>query len=134
MRNEKLYEIDSKISKIIYRMIKITPLQVYIFEWDLVYHSLYWALLNSKIVCDMNPNTKRDNSKRLSKPILFIIFLEPLLRWLQRGKNIYTFDTSKITISSIVDAHDLAKITNKLESLQIQLNKLDKYYKWTSME
>ena len=30
---------------------------------------------------------------------LFIIFLEPLLRWLQQGNNGYTFDTSNIKIS-----------------------------------
>ena len=28
-------------------------------------------------------------------PYLFLIFLEPLLRWLQKGKNGYTFGTSK---------------------------------------
>ena len=32
-------------------------------------------------------------------PYLFIIFLEPLLRWLQRGTNGYTFGTSKTTLN-----------------------------------
>ena len=47
-------------------------------------------------------------------PYLFLIFLEPLLRWLQRGNNGYTFGTSKLTISSVTYADDLAVITNNL--------------------
>jgi hypothetical protein len=41
-------------------------------------------------------------------PYLFIIFLEPLLRWLNQGKLGYTFKTSSITISSAAYADDLA--------------------------
>ena len=52
-------------------------------------------------------------------PYLFIIFLEPLLRWLERGNNGYTFGTSKITINSAAYADDLASLTNKLEAIQI---------------
>ena len=52
-------------------------------------------------------------------PYLFLIFLEPLLRWLQQGNNGYTFGTSKIEISSAAYADDLAAIVNKLQSLQI---------------
>ena len=50
-------------------------------------------------------------------PYLFIIFLEPLLRWLQQGNNGYTFDTSKVKITSAAYADDLATIANKLEIL-----------------
>ena len=67
-------------------------------------------------------------------PYLFIIFLEPLLRWLQSSKHGYTLGTSKVTINSAAYADDLAIITNKLTSLQNQLNKLDKYYKWARMD
>jgi hypothetical protein len=67
-------------------------------------------------------------------PYLFLIFLEPLLRWLQRGKNGYTFGTSKLTISSAAYADDLAAITNNLQSIQTQLNKLEKYYDWAGMD
>ena len=67
-------------------------------------------------------------------PYLFLIFLEPLLRWLQRGKNGYTFGTSKITINTAAYADDLAAITNNLHSIQIQLNKLDKYCEWSGMD
>ena len=67
-------------------------------------------------------------------PYLFIIFLEPLLRWLQRGKNGYTLGTSKITINTTVHADDLAIIANKLTTIQPQLNKLDKYCEWAGMD
>jgi hypothetical protein len=63
-----------------------------------------------------------------------LIFLKPLLRWLQRGKNGYTFGTSKFTINSTTYADDLAVITNNLQSIQTQLNKLDKYCEWVGME
>ena len=66
-------------------------------------------------------------------PYLFIIFLEPLLRWLQNGKHGYTLGTSKITINSAAYA-DLTIITKKLTSLQNQLNKLDKHYEWAGMD
>ena len=45
-------------------------------------------------------------------PYLFIIFLEPLLRWLQNGKHGYTLGTSKVTINSTAYVDDLAIITN----------------------
>ena len=67
-------------------------------------------------------------------PYLFIIFLELLLRWLQRGKNGYTLGTSKITINTAAYADDLAIIANKLTTIQPQLNKLDKYCEWTGMD
>ena len=67
-------------------------------------------------------------------PYLFIIFLEPLLRWLNQGDYGYSFGTSTATINSVAYADDLAVITNKLTSLQIQLNKLDKYCIWAGMD
>ena len=67
-------------------------------------------------------------------PYLFIIFLEPLLRWLEQGNNGYTFGTSKVKISSAAYADDLAAIANKLKSLQIQINKIDKFCDWASMD
>ena len=57
-------------------------------------------------------------------PYLFIIFLEPLLRWLQQRNNGYTFGTSIIKISSTAYADDLTTIANKLKTLQTQFNKL----------
>ena len=67
-------------------------------------------------------------------PYLFLIFLEPLLRWLQKGENGYTFGTSEIKISSAAYADDLAAISNNTKSLQIQLNKIDKFCEWAGMD
>ena len=65
---------------------------------------------------------------------LFIIFLEPLLRWLQRGNNGYTLNTSNTTLNTAAYADDLTVISNNLPSLQLQLNKLDKYCEWAGMD
>ena len=62
-----------------------------------------------------------------TSPYLVIIFVEPLLRWLQYGKYSYTLCTSKLTINSTAYADDLAIITKNLTSLQNQVNKLDTY-------
>ena len=51
-------------------------------------------------------------------PYHFIIFLEPLLRWLRKGNYEYTFGTSKFTISFVAYEDILAAITNKRTSLQ----------------
>ena len=67
-------------------------------------------------------------------PYLFIIFLEPLLRWLQRGNNSYTSKTSDTKLSSAAYADDLAAISYSLASLQLRLDKLDKYCEWTGMD
>jgi hypothetical protein len=67
-------------------------------------------------------------------PYLFLIFLEPLLRWLQSGKHGYPFKTSTSIVSSAAYADDLVVISNKLPSLQTQLNKLDKFCAWAGMD
>jgi hypothetical protein len=43
-------------------------------------------------------------------PYLFLIFLEPLLRWLNQDQQGYTFKMSPITISFATYADDLAVI------------------------
>ena len=60
-------------------------------------------------------------------PYLIIIFLEKLLRWMQRGNNGYTVGTSNTTIN-------LANLANQIKSLQIQMNKVDKFCEWSGMD
>jgi hypothetical protein len=67
-------------------------------------------------------------------PYLFIIFLEPLLRWLERGNLGYKLKTSQYTIYSAAYADDLAIITNNIKSIQPQINKIDKFCHWAGME
>jgi hypothetical protein len=70
---------------------------------------------------------------RLS-PYLFIIFLEPLLRWLERGNLGYKLQTSQYTFNSAAYANDLAIITNDIKHIQPQINKIDKFCQWAGME
>ena len=60
-------------------------------------------------------------------PYIFIIFFEPLFRWLQRRNNGYIFKTSNTKLSSVAYADDMAILSHSLASLQFQLDKLDKY-------
>jgi hypothetical protein len=66
-------------------------------------------------------------------PYLFIIFLEPLLRWLDQEKLGYNFKTSPTSISSAAYADDLAVIFRNIKDIQPQLNKIDKYCTWAGM-
>ena len=67
-------------------------------------------------------------------PYLFIIFLEPLLRWMQRGNNGYTFGRSNTTINSAAYADDLANLANEIKSLQTQISKVDKFCEWLGID
>jgi hypothetical protein len=67
-------------------------------------------------------------------PYLFIISLEPLLRWLERGDLGYKLKTSQYTINSAAYADDLAIITSDIKHIQPQINKIDKFCQWAGME
>jgi hypothetical protein len=67
-------------------------------------------------------------------PYLFIIFLEPLLRWLERGNLGYKLNTLEHTINIAAYVDDLAIITSNIKSIQPQLNKIDKFCQWIEME
>jgi hypothetical protein len=56
-------------------------------------------------------------------PNLFIIFLEPLLRWLKRDEHGYTFKTSKYTISSATWTDDLVLLTSDIKKYNHKLKK-----------
>jgi hypothetical protein len=66
-------------------------------------------------------------------PYLFIIFLEPLLRWLDQDYLGYSFKTSSMTISSAAYADDLAVVLKNIKDIQPQLNKIDKLCAWAGM-
>jgi hypothetical protein len=67
-------------------------------------------------------------------PYLFIIFLEPLLRWLERDNLGYKLKTSQYILNSVAYADDLTIITNDIKHIQPQINKIDKFCQWTGME
>ena len=53
---------------------------------------------------------------------------------MQRGNNGYTFETSNTTINFAAYADDLANLGNEIKSLQIQMNKVDKFCEWSGMD
>lgn len=50
------------------------------------------------------------------------------------GNNEYSLRTSHIECGLASYAYDLVVIANKLKSVQLQLNKLDKYYEWARVD
>ena len=54
-------------------------------------------------------------------PYLLIIFLEPLLRWLEKNNMGYHFNTSKATCTTTVYTDDLAIITDNIKHIQPQV-------------
>jgi hypothetical protein len=66
-------------------------------------------------------------------PYPFIIFLEPLLRWLDRDNLGYTFRTSSNSISSAAYADDLATLFGDIKSIPHQVTKIDKFCNWAGM-
>ena len=67
-------------------------------------------------------------------PYLFIISLEPLLIWLERGNLGYKLKTSHYALNSAAYANDLAIITSDIKHIQPQINKIDKFCQWARME
>ena len=66
-------------------------------------------------------------------PYLFLVFLEPLLRWIQSCNHGYTFKTSNSTISSAAYVDDLVLLFHNTTSLQVQLHKLERLCDWCGM-
>jgi hypothetical protein len=60
-------------------------------------------------------------------PYLFILFLEPLLRWLRRDQNGYTFCTSNLHKSAAAYVDDLTTLTNNIKEIQTQINKIQRF-------
>jgi len=72
-------------------------------------------------------------------PVLFIIFLEPLLRWLHVGGRGYKYGCLSDSLnaryhgSSAAYADDLAVMTNSTHDLQIQCDKISLYSAWAGL-
>ncbi|KAJ9526341.1 hypothetical protein QJQ45_009815 [Haematococcus lacustris] len=69
-------------------------------------------------------------------PFLFLIYIEPLLRWLQVGARGYKFKSAtadsgeRATVSSINYADDIAILCNTLRNLRCQADKLSAFSDW----
>ena len=74
-------------------------------------------------------------------PLLFLIYIEPLLRWLQVGGRGHMFGCMKDqpderilnSLSGAAYADDLAILTNNLSNLKIQAEKVSMYSDWAHM-
>ena len=78
-------------------------------------------------------------------PFLFLIYIEPLLRWLQVGGRGYKFGAPCTTTepqywrvqtacSNLAYADDLEILTSRLSDLKIQADKLTRYSNWAHMK
>ena len=61
-------------------------------------------------------------------PYLFIIFLDPLLIWLEKDNIGYHLKTSTTTCNTLTYADDLAILTDNIAHIQAQICKLQKFY------
>ena len=72
-------------------------------------------------------------------PYLFLIFIEPLLRWLQQGGRGYApgclAETQfPKTIAALAYADDLNALTSSLSNLKLQAQKVERFAQWSGME
>jgi hypothetical protein len=72
-------------------------------------------------------------------PLLFLIFMEPLLRWLHAGSRGYKYgclnseSNARHHTSSLAYADDLAILTGQSKDLQVQCRKLEAYDTWSGL-
>ena len=72
-------------------------------------------------------------------PYLFLIFIEPLLRWLQHGGRGYApgclADTQHPkTVAALAYADDLKTLTGTLSNMKLQAEKIQRFSTWSGME
>ena len=75
----------------------------------------------------------------IPSPVLFLVNIEPLLRWLQSGSRDYRhkclIHTSEDghTISNLAYADNLAAMTNSISDLKVQAQKVLAFVAWLSL-
>jgi hypothetical protein len=67
-------------------------------------------------------------------PLLFIIYIEPLLRWLKKDQIGYRIKTSNHTIGPLAYADDLAIVTERPEDIPVQARTLEKFCTWAGIK
>ena len=67
-------------------------------------------------------------------PLLFIIYAEPLLRWLARGDAAYKLKTSDTRVGPLAYADDLAVVTESPTEASAQLRKIESYCEWAGIK
>eukprot|EP00959_Pyramimonas_sp_CCMP1952_P137961 2887751-Pyramimonas_sp.AAC.1 len=67
-------------------------------------------------------------------PLLFILYIEPLLRWLSEGRNAYSLKTSNQTVGPLAYTDDLASVTATSEQALAQAEKITRYCDWAGIQ
>jgi hypothetical protein len=66
-------------------------------------------------------------------PLLFIIYMEPLLRWLQEDRRTYRMKTSDEEVGPLAYADDLSVITEDPQDAVTQAGKIETYCNWAGV-
>lgn len=86
-----------------------------------------------------SPSTE-EPSKETPSPLLFLIFIEPLLRWLHHDQQGYYYgcltpqQNAQHHASSNAYADDLSIHTNTIEHLKIQASKVTAFCQWGGLK
>ena len=67
-------------------------------------------------------------------PLLFIIAIDPLLRWLQAGNRGYRMRTSSAEIAALAYADDLAVTAGSMAHMRDQARKIEAFCTWAGLE
>jgi hypothetical protein len=67
-------------------------------------------------------------------PIIFYLFLEPMLKWLHEGEAGYTPSCLTVKISELGYADDLSLLNTSAAAAQRQLNKVHRFANWAGMD
>jgi hypothetical protein len=69
-------------------------------------------------------------------PFLFLVYMEPLLRWLSAGNKGYTHTAGSgkdVSTNAMAYADDLAITTSNVKDMEIQLQKVQLYSQWSDL-
>ena len=67
-------------------------------------------------------------------PLVFLLCIEPLLRWLAVGERGYRLGTSKETLDGLAYADDLAILMGTVRDTSVQIRKVAEFCAWSGME
>ena len=67
-------------------------------------------------------------------PLVFLLCIEPLLRWLAVGERGYRLGTSEETLDGLAYADDLAILVGTVRDTSVQIRKVAEFCAWSGME
>jgi hypothetical protein len=67
-------------------------------------------------------------------PLIFNLFLEPMLKWLQQGEDGYTPSCLTVKLAELGYADDLSLLNTSAAAAQRQLHKVHRFAEWAGMD